>query len=129
MPLNGQAPAAVRDQAIDLIRSGKTAQAIAILEDAVARAPADPRTRNLLGIALSRAGRHEEAIEQFRQALSRDPRLVAAVKNMAMDELQLGRDSDARGHFANALAMAPDDPAVHYGWGNWNTGRVISKER
>lgn len=117
MPLNGQAPAAVRDQVIDLIRSGKTAEAIAILEDVVARAPADPRARNLLGIALSGAGRHEEAIEQFRQALSRDPRLVAAVKNLAMDELQLGRDSDARGHFANALAMAPDDPAVHYGLG------------
>ena len=36
---------------------------------------------------------------------------------MAMDELQIGRDSDARVHFAKALEMAPDDPSVHYGLG------------
>ena len=117
MQLAGQTPAAIRNQATDLIRGGKPVEAIAILEDAVAKAPGDARARNLLGIALSGAGRHEAAIEQFRLVLKKDPGFVAAVKNMAMDELQVGRDSDARVHFAKALQMAPDDPAVHYGLG------------
>jgi tetratricopeptide (TPR) repeat protein len=117
MRLVGQTPAAIRNQAADLIRSGKPVEAIAILEDAVAKAPTDLRARNLLGIALSGAGRHEAAIDQFRLVLQQDPRFVAAMKNIAIEELQLERDADARGHFANALAMAPDDPAVHYGMG------------
>ena len=115
--LSGQTSAAVRNQAAELIRGGKPVEAIAILEDVLAKAPSDARARNLLGIALSGAGRHEAAIEQFQLVLKQDPRFVAAVKNLAMDELQVGRDSDARVHFAKALEMAPDDPAVHYGLG------------
>jgi tetratricopeptide (TPR) repeat protein len=117
MQLAAQTPAAVRNQAADLIRGGKPLEAIAILEDAVAKAPADLRARNLLGIALSGTGKHEAAIEQFRLVLKQDPRFIAAVKNLAMEELQLGRDSDARGHLDSALEIAPDDPAIHYGLG------------
>src|SRR5260370_13571882 len=91
MQLAGQTPAAVRNHATDLIRGGKPVEAIAILEDAVAKAPSDTRARNLLGIALSGAGRHEAAIEQFRLGLKEDPRFVAALKNMPMDELQMSR--------------------------------------
>jgi hypothetical protein len=39
MQLAGQTPAAVRNQATDLIRGGKPVEAIAILEDAVVKAP------------------------------------------------------------------------------------------
>ena len=79
MQLAGQTPAAVRNQAAELIRAGKPVEAIAILEDAVAQAPTATRARNLLGIALSGAGRHEAAIEQFRLVLQQDPRFVAAM--------------------------------------------------
>ena len=115
--LAGQTPSEIRNQATELIRSGKSGQAIPLLERALARDAADSRTRNLLGIALSGEGRHEQAIEQFREVLRQDPRFIPALKNMAMDELQLGRDADARNHFETALAAAPDDPAVHFGLG------------
>ena len=72
MELAGQTPAALRNQATELIRAGKPVEAIAILEDAVAKAPTDARARNLLGIALSGAGRHEAAIGQFRLVLKQD---------------------------------------------------------
>lgn len=115
IPLHAQTPAALRNQAADLIRAGKTNEAIALLNAAAVRDPSDTRTRNLLGIALSGAGRHEDAIAQFQRVLQQDPRFVAAVKNLAMDELQLGRDADARTHFNTALGAAPDDPAIHFG--------------
>jgi Flp pilus assembly protein TadD len=121
MQLAAQTPAAIRNQATDLIRGGKPVEAIALLEDAVAKAPADLRARNLLGVALSDAGRHEAAIEQFRLVLQQDPRFVAAVKNVAIEELQLGRDADARGHRAKALEMAPNDPWCITVWGSWNS--------
>jgi superkiller protein 3 len=117
LPLRAQTAATVRTQAGDLIRDGKTADAIALLTTALTRDPTDSRAHNLLGIALSRDGRHDEAIAQFQQALQHDPHLVAAMKNLAMDELQIGRDADARAHFTTALASAPQDPAIHFGLG------------
>lgn len=115
LSLQAQPAPTVRNQAADLIREGKTAEAIALLNTAITRDPTDARAHNLLGIALSRTGRHEEAINQFQQALQHDPQLVAALKNLAMDELQTGRDTDARAHFTAALSAAPQDPAIHFG--------------
>jgi tetratricopeptide (TPR) repeat protein len=77
----------------------------------------DARARNLSGIALSKAGKHEEAVDQFRSALAQDPTFIPALKNLAMAELQLGRNADARLHFETALKAAPNDPMVHFGLG------------
>jgi hypothetical protein len=50
---------------------------------------------------------------------------VAAIKNMAMDELQLGRDSRS-GQFASAFKSAPTISRCTSAWANSNTGPVIS---
>jgi tetratricopeptide (TPR) repeat protein len=100
-----------------LIRDGKAAEAIPILEKQVVQSPADLRSRNLLGIALSSAGRRDEAVAEFRNILERDGAFLPALKNLAMVELQLGRDEDARGHFERAIQAAPSDLSLYFGMG------------
>jgi tetratricopeptide (TPR) repeat protein len=75
--------------------------------------PKDLRVLNLLGIALTGAGRPEDANARFREALAIDPRFVPALKNLAVNEYTLGRQADAQHHFQAVLELAPDDEIAH----------------
>jgi tetratricopeptide (TPR) repeat protein len=68
-----------------------------------------------MGIALSAAGRREEANEQFRRILDLDPKFVPALKNLAVNELALGLTEPARLRFEEVLKLVPGDPATHLG--------------
>jgi tetratricopeptide (TPR) repeat protein len=101
--------------AMNLVQKREFDQAISLLQQILDRSPNDLKARNLLGIALSGAGRREEANEQFNKALSLDPQFAPALKNLAVNELALGRHRDARLHFEAALKFMPRDPACHWG--------------
>ncbi len=68
-----------------------------------------------MGIALSAAGRKDEANEQFKKVLAIDPKFVPALKNIAINELALGLSREARLHFEEVLKLLPDDPSCHWG--------------
>jgi tetratricopeptide (TPR) repeat protein len=87
--------------------------AIAGLEPHLAAAPRDLKALNLLGIALTGAGRRDAANERFRRALAIDPAFVPALKNLAVNEYAAGRPGDARAHFERVLALAPGDEVAH----------------
>jgi tetratricopeptide (TPR) repeat protein len=87
--------------------------AIRTLERLVAESPRNLRALNLLGIALTGAGRPEEANGRFRQALTIDPRFTPALKNLAVNEFTLGRHDEAQRHFDEVLAQTPDDEIAH----------------
>jgi len=101
--------------AMTLVQQGQFDQALSILRQILERAPDDLKARNLMGIALSAAGRREEANEQFKKVLALDPKFVPALKNLAVNELALGRIQDARPHFEEALKLAPQDQTCHWG--------------
>ena len=73
------------------VRNGRAEQAIPVLERLLAQSPSDLKSRNLLGIALMNVGRNEEARVQFEKALALDPGFHPALKNLAVDEMALGR--------------------------------------
>jgi len=102
------------------VREGEFDRAIPIIQDILATNPRDLKARNLLGIALSSAGRREEATLQFRKALEIDPAFAPVFKNLALNELALGQYRDAAGHFQSALKTAPADPVLHFGLGEAN---------
>jgi len=85
-----------------------------MLQDLLAKTPADLKARNLLGIALLNSGRREEAAVQFRQALQTDPNFQPALKNLALDEIALGQQAAAVQHFEKLLALSPHDPVAHF---------------
>ena len=67
------------------------AEGIRYLEKQLAAAPRDLKALNLLGIALTGAGRKDEANRRFAEALALDPRFYPARKNLAINEYDSGR--------------------------------------
>jgi Flp pilus assembly protein TadD len=101
--------------AVSLVQQGQFDRALPLLQQLLERSPNDLKARNLMGIALSAAGRRAEANEQFKQVLALDAKFVPALKNLAVNELALCRAQDARLHFEAALKLAPQDATCHWG--------------
>src|SRR5215831_4178741 len=102
-------------EAVNLVQRGEFDRAIAILQQIVDRAPNDLKAHNLMGIALSGAGRGREASEQFKKVLELDPAFVPALKNLGVQEITLGQTREAELHLSQALKLAPADPVCHWG--------------
>ena len=99
--------------AVEYVQQGRAQLAIPLLEKLLAASPKDLKARNLLGIALLNSGRREDAGAQFRMAFDTDPTFYPALKNLAINELALGRGTEARSHFEQVLKLVPDDPVSH----------------
>ena len=74
---------------------------------AVARGePQQARAHNLLGMALSRLGRNEEALASFDQAIVHQPDFAEAHGNRANALIELGRIEEAVTSYERAVALA-----------------------
>jgi len=67
------------------------------------------------GVAASRAGDSERAVEQFSRALEISPTCLECHFNLAVTYVQLGRLADAELQFQRAIVLRPDYVAAHYG--------------
>ena len=114
-PTRAQTPATSYETAATYVRQGQFDRAIPLIEEILAATPKNLKARNLLGIALSSAGRTEDAKVQLLKALEIDPNFAPALKNLAMNELTLGQYKVAGAHFEQALKATPQDPVIHYG--------------
>jgi tetratricopeptide (TPR) repeat protein len=65
--------------------------------------------RDLLGVALSRQGRHREAEAEFRRALALDPTLLDARQHLARTYLLDGREPEAREQLRAAAVLGDLD--------------------
>lgn len=83
--------------------------AIPYLEQRLAASPRDLKALNLLGIALTGAGKKDAANERFRAALAIDRRFYPALKNLAINEYDAGRVEAARRHFEDVLKILAGD--------------------
>jgi tetratricopeptide (TPR) repeat protein len=101
------------DCAAALVNRGEFAVALSILERLLAETPADLKALNLAGIALTGAGRVEEANARFREAVRLDPSFYPALKNLAVNEFSADRLDEASRHFEEVLKLAPDDEVTH----------------
>ncbi|MFY9561335.1 MAG: FG-GAP-like repeat-containing protein [Terriglobales bacterium] len=99
----------------------KTAEARDCFERAVKLRASYPDTLanawNNLGLLDARAGRTEEAIGFFRQALRLSPDHLVALVNLGSAYRQLKQWDEARKAFERALAASPNDPEANYGLG------------
>jgi tetratricopeptide (TPR) repeat protein len=89
------------------------AQAIRYLEQSLAESPRNVKALNLLGISLTATGQIDKANDSFRKALRIDPRFYPALKNLAINEVNMKRTAEAKGHFEKVLTYAPDDEVSH----------------
>jgi predicted Zn-dependent protease len=101
------------DCAVAQVERQEIDAAIRTLGQILKHSPRDLKALNLLGIALTNAGRMDEARQRFQQALKVDPAFYPALKNLAINEFNTGRLDDARRHFDQVLTGVPDDEVAH----------------
>jgi tetratricopeptide (TPR) repeat protein len=100
-----------------LILKGRSAEAIAPLERAVADESDYPPTHYYLGLAYSHTGEQTKAAEQLTTALRLRPDYAEAHNALALLLRQMGRTSEAFEHFQQAVRFGPDSAEVHANFG------------
>jgi tetratricopeptide (TPR) repeat protein len=103
--------------AVELLRSGRTAEAIAELGQALAIAPDDVSALANLGAALLEAGQIDGAIERYRVAVGLAPDDHDLRANLGIALARQRRDDEAREAFREALLLDPEAPLAHKGLG------------
>ena len=101
------------DCAVAQVSRQEFAAAIRSLDELLRQSPREPKVLNLLGIALTGAGRVQEANRRFQEALAIDARFSPALKNLAVNEFNLKRTGQAERDFTEVLKLAPDDEIAH----------------
>jgi len=89
-----------------------------ICQDTVAKCPDNPRAHTNLGFDLQHAGRLQEAIEQYEQALRLDPDYANAHLDMGSILLEFGRSQEAAAQSQEALRLMPHHRGPHLNLGN-----------
>jgi tetratricopeptide (TPR) repeat protein len=74
------------------------------------------------GLKLAGEGKHEEAIEEFKKALEKDPEQANIMGNMAESYVKLEKNDEALDIYKKAIAIAPDNAALYT-----NMGVLLSK--
>jgi tetratricopeptide (TPR) repeat protein len=106
-------PEQQRARANRALAGGRPEEARAILEELAREQPDDPRILVDLGVACSRTGLVERAVEHFRAALELDPGSDLACANLAACELDRGRPAEALAAAERAVELAPGQASGH----------------
>jgi tetratricopeptide (TPR) repeat protein len=100
------------------LKKSQWADAADYLEKAARVRPKDPEILTNLGIALHKAGRREEALARYRQALEAQPDYVSALNHLGSLLHEMGRLNDAIEVYGRVLRANPDSAAAHYHYAN-----------
>lgn len=102
----------------ELVRMGRPAEAIPILQKAVKESPDYAPAHFNLGVAFNAAGRKDEALNEFESAIKLLPDFFDAQAAMALTLLETGRPVGAVEHFREAARIRPDMAGIHRDLGN-----------
>lgn len=92
--------------------------ALSLWESAARAVPeGSGRIHGELGLALSREGRAEEAIEHFQRSIALGPEKADTQSNLGFELLKVGRIEEAIPHFARAVEIWPN-PVFHFNLGS-----------
>jgi tetratricopeptide (TPR) repeat protein len=100
-------PITLHNHALDLRRLGRPVEALAELEKALKLGLRAPESAVARAHILGDLGRHDEAVEQYREVLTRHPELIPAHEGLAKLLPQIGRSGEALDSYREALARAP----------------------
>jgi Flp pilus assembly protein TadD len=92
--------------------TGQRAQAAAVLEQATLASPGNKQLLAAYGRSLADNGSFQKAFDVLSRAHSPDSPdwRILSVQGTALD--QMGKHEEARGYYASALRIAPDEPSV-----------------
>ncbi len=114
-----------------LLRAGKVAEAVSVLERAVLTLPQDARALNYLGLAYQSSGRADEARRAYLRALEIDRNLFEANHNLGLLYLDKGDLLEAERSLRAYLASRQEDGAAWATLGmiQYRAGRLDDAER
>ncbi len=118
IPSPGRTLEALDREAGECVRHGRFADAVGLLEEAIALAPGIAALHSNLGFVLTQLGRVDEAVERYTRALRLKPDLVDAEFSRAILLERLGRAGEALAGFERVLALKPAHVGAHLGQGN-----------
>jgi len=113
MLMAAQAPPVVLAEAQVLLKQGKPADAIALLQRASADRPADAAIHNMLGALFNQSGRYREALTHAEAAVANAPDNARYRLNRGIVFVEHGRFAEAVADFDAALAR---DASFVYGY-------------
>jgi tetratricopeptide (TPR) repeat protein len=100
----------------------RSEEALTLLTESVRLRPDYADTRYVLGLALSRLGRFEEAAGHYAAAIWLDPDHADAHANLGVILARQGRFDEAERRFGRAIRLDPDHVNAHY-----NLGLILSE--
>jgi tetratricopeptide (TPR) repeat protein len=103
---------------VELLESGKLAEAEEHCKQSLQINPKNAEAHNTLGSVLSKGGRVSNAKGEFEQALRIRPDYYMAHNNLGNALVRLGKATDAIAHYQQALKTNPKSAEVHYGLAN-----------
>ncbi|MCS4504109.1 tetratricopeptide repeat protein [Arhodomonas aquaeolei] len=110
-----------------LRRSGRQAEALSVLDEALQAHPGDADLRYARAMARIQAGSLEQAITDLEAVIDADPQNAAALNALGYTLADGNRDLDrAASLVSRAYQLSPDDPAVvdSMGWVAYRQGRL-----
>ena len=108
---------ATYEQAIELLQSGKSSDALALINAAIEEGARDPSLYNLKGLAASELGRDAEAEESFRAVIRLASKSAMGYNNLGVLLSKLGRHKDAAASFREAQLREPQNFTALLGLG------------
>jgi tetratricopeptide (TPR) repeat protein len=105
--------------------AGRDEEAERLLRRAVVLAPADPGSRNALGLCLLRLDRADEALAEFEQLLAAQPTLAFVHANRGNALFALGEIDAAEASFKRAIELQPTHCIAAAGLARIAAGRGI----
>ncbi|HTA61728.1 MAG TPA: tetratricopeptide repeat protein [Bacteroidia bacterium] len=99
-----------KDQAYELIQTGKEQEALKILEDIVNENKTDKEVYYYLAIANGMLEKNEEAIRNCSEAIKLDPNYSSAYLNRGLLKCKLSKNEDALLDLNKAISINPKDP-------------------
>jgi len=108
-PVDGMEDYRRAQRAQEMIRAGDMPGAISVLEQVVARSPANGWAHSLLAGAYREAGDLEASVRAYEQTAAAQPRRVDTQINLARVKSQMGDQAGALGHYETALELDPAD--------------------
>ncbi len=101
-----------------LLKNGKTEQALQRTDTSLAANPRDPQMRFLRAVALTNLNRTEDAVAALRQLTEDYPELPEPYNNLAVIYARQGELEKARAALENAVRNNPDYAVAHENLGD-----------
>ena len=101
-----------------LLERGRAAEAVPVIERALALRPDVPEIHHTMADAWSRLGRRDEARAEYARALAVAPGYAPAHNALGLLLLDEGKATEAIAEFEQAIRLRPDLPAPFYNLGN-----------